>query len=200
VSTPANVEHDVVVERTALIVMDVQTAIVAGAPSSMLRAVRVALDGAHAAGIPVVYIQVLLRPGRAGVSPRNKMLTRLHEMLTEGAPGLEILPSLAPLPDDFVLTKHRVSSFAGSGLDVLLRSLDITHLVLTGVSTSTAVLGTAMAAADLDFELTVLSDACFNGTDETGVAQHEQLLVELFPRMAGVMTAYQWVTQWGIPR
>jgi nicotinamidase-related amidase len=79
------VEHDVVVERTVLLVMDVQTAIVAGAPSSMLRAVRVALDGAHAAGIPVVYIQVLLRPGRAGVSPRNKKLTGLHEMLTEGA-------------------------------------------------------------------------------------------------------------------
>jgi nicotinamidase-related amidase len=117
-------------------------------------------------------------------------------MLTEGAPGLEILPSLAPLPDDFVLTKHRVSSFAGSGLDVLLRSLEITHLVLTGVSTSTAVLGTAMAAADLDFELTVLSDACFNGADEAGVAQHGQLLVELFPRMADVMTADQWVTQW----
>ena len=189
--------HNEVVEDTALLVMDVQTAIVAGAPSSMLRAVRVALDGAHAAGIPVIYIQVLLRPGRAGVSPRNKMLTRLHEMLTEGAPGLEILPALAPLPDDFVLTKHRVSSFAGSGLDALLRSLDITHLVLTGVSTSTAVLLTALEAADLDFELTVLSDACFNGT---GIALHEMLLAEVFPRMADVITADQWVVRWDMAR
>jgi nicotinamidase-related amidase len=187
----------VVVEDTALIVMDVQTAIVAGAPSNMLRAVRVALDGAHAAGIPVVYIQVLLRPGRAGVSPRNKMLTRLHEMLTEGAPGLEIVPSLAPLPDDFVLTKHRVSSFAGSGLDVLLRSLDVKHLVLTGVSTSTAVLLTGLEAADLDFELTVLSDACFNGS---GIALHEMLLAEVFPRIADVLTADEWVTQQGNAR
>ena len=190
-------DYGVVVERTALLVQDVQTAIVAGAPSSMLRAVRVALDGAHAAGIPVIYIQVLLRPGRAGVSPRNKRLTRLHEMLTEGAPGLEILPAVAPLPDDFVLTKHRVSSFAGSGLDVLLRSLDVTHLVLTGVSTSTAVLGTAVAAADLDFGLTVLSDACFNGS---GVAQHEMLIAEFFPAIAEVMTADQWVAQWGTAR
>src|SRR5580692_778427 len=172
--------------------MDVQTAIVAGAPSSMLRAVRVALDGAHAAGLPVIYIQVLLRPGRAGVSPRNKMLTRLHEMLTEGAPGLEIHPDVSPLPDDFVLTKHRVSSFAGSGLDVLLRSLDITHLVLAGVSTSTAVLLTALEAADLDFELTVLSDACFSGS---AVALHELLVTELFPTIADVITADQWVVQ-----
>ena len=172
--------------------MDVQTAIVAGAPPSMLRAVRVALDGAHGTGIPVVYIQVLLRPGRAGVSPRNKRLTRLHEMLTEGAPGLEILPAVAPLPEDFVLTKHRVSSFAGSGLEVLLRSLDVTHLVLAGVSTSTAVLATALAAADLDFELTVLSDACFNGS---ALAEHELLVDELFPAIAEVMTADQWVVQ-----
>jgi nicotinamidase-related amidase len=97
------------------------------------------------------------------------------------------------LPDDFVLTKHRVSSFAGSGLDVLLRSLDVTHLVLTGASTSTAVLSTALAAADLDFGLTVLSDACFNGS---GVALHELLVDELFPTIADVMTANQWVAQW----
>ena len=190
------VESPAVHPRTALLVMDVQTVIVAGAPPSMLRAVRVALDGAHSVGVPVIYIQVVLRPGRAGVSPRNKMLTRLHGMLAEGAPGLEILSELAPRPDDLVLTKHRVSSFAGSGLDVVLRSLDVTHLVLTGVSTSTAVLGTAMAAADLDFELTVLSDACFNGDD---VAQHEHLLAELLPRMAAVMTADQWVAGLGEP-
>jgi nicotinamidase-related amidase len=188
------VEHNVVVERTALLVMDVQTVIVAGAPSSMLRAIRVALDGAHAVGIPVVYIRVMLRPGSAGVSPRNKKLSRLHEMLTEGAPGLDILPALAPLPEDFVLTKHRVSSFAGSGLDVLLRSLDVTRLVLTGVSTSTAVLSTALAAADLDFELTVLSDACFN---PSGLAMHELLTAELFPTIADVMTADQWAAQLG---
>jgi nicotinamidase-related amidase len=77
-------------------------------------------------------------------------------------------------------------------LDVLLRSLDVTHLVLAGVSTSTAVLLTALEAADLDFELTVLSDACFNGT---GVGLHETLLAEVFPRIADVMTADQWVVQ-----
>jgi nicotinamidase-related amidase len=113
-------------------------------------------------------------------------------MLTEGAPGLDISPTVAPLPDDFVLTKHRVSSFVGSGLDVLLRSMDITHLVLTGVSTGTAVLSTALAAADLDFELTVLSDACFNGN---GVALHEMLLAEAFPAIADVMTAEQWIAR-----
>lgn len=159
----------------------------------MRRAVRVELDGAHSVGIPVMYIQVRLRPGRAGVSPRNKKLTGMHEILTEGAPGLDILPSLSPLPDHFVVTKHRVSSFVGSGLDVLLRSLDVTHLVLTGVSTSTAVLSTALAAPDLDFELTLLSDACFS---PRSFELHELLLAKLFPTIADVVTADKWVAGW----
>ena len=190
-------EYDASMERTALLVMDVQTLVVATAPPSMLRAVRFAIDGAHAAKIPVVYIQVLLRPGRAGVSPRNKKLSGQRDLLAEGAPGLEIVPDVAPSPGDFVLTKHRMSSFVGSGLDVLLRSLDITHLVLTGAWTSTAVLTTALTASDLDFGLIVLSDACANGTN---VAMHEMLMMQLFPTIADVMTAQEWVVLLGETR
>jgi nicotinamidase-related amidase len=152
-------------------------------------AVRRAVDAAHEVGIQVIYIRVELRRGRVGVSPRNKRLTQLHAVLQEGAPGLEIHPSLAPAARDIVLTKHRVSSFIGSGLDVVLSSLEITHLVIAGVSTSTAVLGTAMAAADLDFGLQVLSDACF----DTRSAIHDLLMEALFPAMATVLPVEEWV-------
>jgi nicotinamidase-related amidase len=193
VSGIANVRQrldpELFMDHSALLVMDMQAVIAADAPPTMLEAVRRAIDRAHGAGVPVIYIQVLLRPGRAGVHPRNKKLSGLHEILTAGSPGLEIVPSLAPLPQDFVLTKHRVSSFAGSGLDVLLRSLDVTHLVLCGISTSTAVLATALSAADLDFDLTILSDACFNGKR---MAMHELLMGELFPTIATVETVVQW--------
>jgi nicotinamidase-related amidase len=147
---------------TALLVLDAQSVIVEPAPESFFAAVRRALNAAHEAGIQVIYIRVELRPGQAGVSPRNKRLTRLQPILQQGAEGLEIHPSLTPREQDIVLNKHRVSSFVGSGLDVVLTSLEITHLVLAGVSTSTAVLGTAMAAADMDFGLVILSDACFD--------------------------------------
>ena len=174
---------------TVLLVMDVQSMIVAGAPSEMLEAVARAIAGARTAGVPVVYVRVALRPGRAGVSPRNKRLARLHAVLSEGAPGLEFHPSIAPEPDDIVLTKHRVSAFAGSGLDVLLRSLGTTHLVLTGVSTSTVVLMTAMTAADLDFDITVLSDVCFDSRPRV----HDMLMGDIFPAMAAVATADEWL-------
>jgi nicotinamidase-related amidase len=177
--------------ETVLLVMDVQSMIVEPAPPEMLEAVARAIAGARTAGTPVVYIRIALRPGRAGVSPRNKRLTRLHQILTEGAPGLEFHPAVAPEPHDIVLTKHRVSAFAGSGLDALLRSFGTTHLVLTGVSTSTAVLMTAMTAADLDYDITVLSDGCFDL--RPGV--HDMLMSDIFPAMATVATADEWVTQ-----
>jgi nicotinamidase-related amidase len=176
------------VTQTALLVMDAQTVIVEPAPESFFAGMRRAIDAAHEAGIQVIYIRVELRPGNAGVSPRNMRLTRLQPLLQQGAPGLDIHSSITPEARDIVLTKHRVSSFAGSGLDVVLSSLGITYLVLTGVSTSTAVLGTAMAAADLDFGLHVLSDACFDA--RTGV--HDMLLADVFPAMATVLSAEEW--------
>ena len=178
------------VSDTVLLVMDVQSMIVESAPPEMLGAVARAIAGARTAGLPVVYVRIALRPGRAGVSPRNKRLTGLHQVLTEGAPGLEFHPAIAPEPNDIVLTKHRVSAFAGSGLDALLRALGTTHLVLTGVSTSTVVLMTAMTAADLDFDVTVLSDACFDS--RPGV--HDMLVSSVFPAMATVETADEWLT------
>ncbi len=174
---------------TVLLVMDIQSMIVAPAPPEMLAAVARAIAGARTARVPVVYVRVALRPGRAGVSPRNRRLTRLHAELTEGAPGLQFHPAIAPEPDDIVLTKHRVSAFAGSGLDVLLRSLGTTRIVLTGVSTSTVELMTAMIAADLDFDITVLSDGCFDSRPRV----HDLLMSDVFPAMATVATAGEWL-------
>lgn len=58
---------------------------------------------------------------------------------------------VAPQDNDIVVTKRRVSAFAGSDLDILLRSQVIDHLVLTGVATSGVVLSTLRQAADLDY-------------------------------------------------
>ena len=63
-------------------------------------------------------------------------------------------------------------------------------LVLTGVSTSTVVLMTAMTAADLDFDITVLSDGCFDSRSHV----HDLLITDVFPAMSTVTTAGEWVT------
>jgi nicotinamidase-related amidase len=88
-----------------------------------------------------------------------------------------------------VVVKKRVSAFAGSDLDVVLRSLDASSLVLAGIATSGVVLSTLRQAADLDFGLTVLADACADQDPEV----HRVLLEKVFPRQATVLTTDDWI-------
>ena len=102
---------------------------------------------------------------------------------------LSVDPAVAPQPGEMVVTKRRVSAFAGSDLEVILRGHRIEHLVLTGIATSGVVLSTLREAADKDYRLSVLSDGCADMDEEV----HTVLLTKIFPRQAEVMTAAQWV-------
>ena len=108
--------------------------------------------------------------------------------LAKGSPGLEIPPAIAPAPGEPVVTKRRVSAFAGSDLAVLLRSLDAGTLVLAGIATSGVVLSTVREAADLDYRLEVLADGCLDRDDEV----QRVLLEKIFPRQAQVTTVADW--------
>ena len=102
-----------------------------------------------------------------------------------------IAPGLAPQPGEIIVTKRRISAFTGSDLEVVLRAHKIQHLVLSGISTSGAVLSTLRAAADKDFQLTVLSDGCADPDDVV----HTVLLSRVFPRQAEVLTIADWTGQ-----
>ncbi|WP_052863093.1 cysteine hydrolase family protein [Streptomyces niger] len=179
--------------NTALLVMDVQQAIVdlAGNGSGYLARLRRAIDGARAAGIPVIYVVIALRTDRPEVSSRNKAVSAAARagLFTEDDPGTEIHPEVGPRRGDIVITKRRTSAFSGSDLDLVLRSRDIDSLVLTGISTSGVVLSTWCQAADLDFALTVLTDACLDLDPE----MHRFLTEKLLPRQAHVTTVQEWL-------
>jgi nicotinamidase-related amidase len=184
---------------TALLVMDVQRDIVGrftAADPGYLARVGEAVAAARAAGIPVIYVVVGFRPGYPEASPRNRTFAAIRGSgrLTADDEGAQIHPQVAPSPGDVIVTKRRVSAFAGSDLDVVLRSLGVDSLVLTGIATSGVVLSTLRQAADLDFGLTVLADACLDADPEV----HRVLTEKVFPRQADVLTVAAW--QPGRPR
>ena len=86
------------------------------------------------------------------------------------------------------MTKKRVSAFAGSDLELVLRAREVTHLVLGGIATSGVVLSTVRAAADSDYRLTVLADLCLDGDEEV----HRVLTGKVFPRQAEVIASADW--------
>ncbi|WP_055554195.1 cysteine hydrolase family protein [Streptomyces sp. NBRC 110028] len=178
--------------HTALLAMDIQNGIVGRVadPDYLPRLAR-AVDAARSAGIPVLHVVVGFRSGHPEVSERNMSFSALgaSEAFTPVDPGAAIHPDIAPRPDEPVITKKRISAFAGSDLELVLRSQGITDLVLTGVATSGVVLSTLRQAADLDYRLTVLADGCADTDEEV----HRVLTEKVFPRQATVTTVDAWV-------
>jgi len=77
------------------------------------------------------------RPEFPEVSPRNKVFAALKSgamPFLESESAMEIHNDLAPEPSDIVVTQRRVSGFAGSDLEVVLRAQGIEHIVLAGIS------------------------------------------------------------------
>jgi nicotinamidase-related amidase len=180
------------VSNSALLVMDIQRSIVERFPSDpdYLTTLRGAIDTARSAGVPVIYVVVGFRAGHPEVSKRNKSFgARVgSDAFVPGDPGAEVFPDVAPRPGDTVVTKRRVSAFAGSDLDMVLRAGDIDTLVLTGIATSGVVLSTVRQAADLDYRITVLADGCLDGDPEV----HRVLTEKVFPRQADVISVADW--------
>jgi nicotinamidase-related amidase len=179
-------------DATVLLVMDVQREIVGrfADDDGYLPRLSRAIAAARGAGIPVIYVTVGFRPGHPEISASNRNFSSLAAAgrFAEGDPGAEIHPVIAPQPGDPVVTKRRVSAFAGSDLDVLLRGLGAGTLVLSGIATSGVVLSTLRQAADLDYRLVVLADACLDADPEV----HRVLTEKVFPRQADVLTVAEW--------
>ncbi|RNF78192.1 cysteine hydrolase family protein [Streptomyces botrytidirepellens] len=176
--------------NTALLVMDIQKGIVGriAAPDYLPRLAQ-AVEAARNAGIPVLHVVVGFRSGHPEAADGNKMFGALPEgAFTPEDPDAAIHPDIAPRLDEVVITKKRVSAFAGSDLEMVLRAGGFTHLVLAGVATSGVVLSTCRQAADLDYRLTVLADGCADADEEV----HRVLTEKVFPRQAEVTSVEEW--------
>jgi nicotinamidase-related amidase len=181
--------------RPVLLLMDFQHGIVERfSGSAVIEAADRAVKAARAAGIPVIFVRVAFRPGYPEIAESNATFSAVAagagDLYTESHPATQVHASLRPLEGEAVVIKRRVSAFTGSDLDVLLRGLRAGSLVLAGISTSGVVLSTLRQAADLDYGLVVLSDACADADPEV----HRVLTEKVFPRQAQVTTADEWAS------
>ncbi|MGZ3776864.1 MAG: isochorismatase family cysteine hydrolase [Mucilaginibacter sp.] len=179
-------------QNTALLVMDMQLAIVGMLPDATLVKEKVAqaIANARSKNIPVIYVAVGFRKGSPEISANNKGFGASKERFASVSPDefLKIHPDVAPFENEVTVIKRRVSAFTGSDLEVVLRAQGIQHIVLTGVATSGVVLSTTREAADKDYRITILSDGCADGDEEV----HRVLTTKVFPRQADVLTVDEW--------
>ena len=179
--------------KSALLVMDMQNSVVSQFVDNenVLIPFQKAIETARSHGVPVIYVRVAFRPGYPEISSRNKMfggiVSRAGAAVTPEV-AFYIHESVKPQPDEPIVTKVRVSAFAGSDLEVILRSSQVDTLILSGIATSGVVLSTLREAADNDFALTVLSDACIDADPEV----HRVLIEKVFPQQAEVLSVDEW--------
>jgi nicotinamidase-related amidase len=181
--------------------MDYQSAIVsiyAGAEQDeLLSRAGTVLDHARVNGMTVIYVQVGFRPDLPEVSPRNLLLGAIkssprHQQLFQGDAGA-IHSAVAPHEGDIVVTKHRVSAFPGTDLEMILRAKEIDTLVLFGIATSGVVLSTLLQAGDADYRLIVIKDCCADLDQEL----HASLIEKLLVKQGMVITAEEFVSDCG---
>lgn len=179
-------------QNTALLVMDMQTAILGSLPSpeGIINHVNTAIAKAREKHIPVIYVVVGFRQGCPEISPGNSTFSAAKERFASMDMNefIKIHPAIAPKADELTVVKRRISAFTGSDLEVVLRAKGIQHLVLTGVATSGVVLSTLREAADKDYQLTVLADCCADGDEEV----HRVLTTKVFARQAKVLNVDDW--------
>lgn len=185
--------------RSALLVMDLQNDILSSlddaARDTLLDNTQRLLRHARRQGMPVIYVAVRFRKGYPEVSASNKMFSGITQadVLIEGTPGADIHADVAPQPGEPIVVKRRVGAGSTTDLQAVLNGQNAGHLILTGVATSGVVLSTVRWAADLDYRITVVEDACADKDEEV----HRVLTGKVFPRQADVTITDELLSEGG---
>ena len=195
--------------RAAVVVVDVQNDFchpdgvcaergsdVTGAVEMVPRLQRF-LDGARAAGVLVVFIQTthdettdspawLARRGDADQGAPTPIST-----CRTGTWGAEFY-EVAPQADEPVVIKHRYSAFAGTNLDVVLRTAGVDSLLLTGVSTNVCVESTLRDGLFSEYRVTLVEDCAASYEPEA----HQATVQNVAKYFGVVATSEEIVATW----
>jgi ureidoacrylate peracid hydrolase len=200
VTVPARPESlQIDLARTAVIVVDMQNAFlspdgmfaeagydISGAPACIANNARL-LPALRAAGVKVVYLTMSYNKdysdsGGPGSPNYHKELglvlmqarpEKWGRYVTEGTWDEEVVAEIAPQPGDIVVRKQRYSGFAGTNLDMILKTHGIRYCLYTGVATNVCVETTLRDGFLLDYWPIMVTDACNNSGPE-----HNRLATE----------------------
>ncbi|GLS44537.1 cysteine hydrolase family protein [Methylobacterium brachythecii] len=172
--------------KMALLVYDMQAGIcsqVASGPR-ITASCSAVVAAARAAGMRIVYTRHLSMPKAwmGVVQMRMAMAWQRKDdpeavspWFLRDAPPFQIVPELAPRPEDAVFDKLAMSAFEGTPLSFALRDCGIQALAIVGIATEIGIEPTARHAADLGIIPVLLTDACGAGHEAAAERSIESL-------------------------
>lgn len=183
-------------QRTAMIVIDVQNAFLSKGgfftlqspdialaetisdPTEKISNIKRVTTAARARGIKVIYT-LSINPPHESVGPdspywyKNDTVTLEREhpewrdkLITRGTWGADIIEELKPQEGDILVEKPRYSAFFQTNLDTILRTHDLKYLIFTGVATNICVEAAIRDAYYREYFCILISDAAVNSGPE----------------------------------
>jgi len=121
--------------------------------------IREVLDAFRARRLPVVHVLRVHRKDGSDVEVFRRNTFRQRAFAVRGSFGAAPIDELSPAPEEYTIEKTRMSAFMGTDLDLLLRSLGVTCLFVTGIQTPNCVRTTVFDAAAYNYDVVLVSDA-----------------------------------------
>ena len=176
--------HRFAARKTALLVIDMQHGFIDEGASLAFAAARdiipnlaSLIEAFRAAEAPVIFTEF--------VYAENVPCLRgdpfgIEHLPDEGAPGFgsqssnclsgpnagagvetaDTIPALQPRPEELIIRGHTYDKFYGTPLDLALRSQEISHLFMSGITTDVCVNATLIAATQRNYRVTAVTDGC----------------------------------------
>jgi biuret amidohydrolase len=173
-------------EHLALLVYDMQEGILAqiAERERVIARVRDVLEIAREAGVGTFFTRHVTLPVELMGAAQLRMwrawqrVDRLEDVRSPfppDAPQTQILTELAPSEREAVFDKLTLSAFAGTPLELALRSCEVKAVAVVGVATEIGIEPTVRHAGDLGFVPIVVTDACAPGDPIAGNRSLETL-------------------------
>jgi len=107
------------------------------------------------------------------------------------AESADTIPALQPRPEELIIRGHTYDKFYGTPLDLALRSQEISHLFMTGITTDVCVNATLIAATQRNYRVTAVTDGCASPWPEL----HEACFKIWQPKFARLKTSAEILTE-----
>jgi nicotinamidase-related amidase len=176
---PENLEDACELNRTALLVYDMQVGIfsqLSNGDEIKSRVVEV-LQTARSVDLRIFFMRHMSLPNElsgvfqlktAKAWQRATSVKDVKPWFLRDTPGFQLIPEVAPLPTEAIFDKITMSAFESTPLDIALRDCGIHTVIIVGVATEIGIEPTVRHAADLGYIPVVVTDACGAGNEEAG--------------------------------
>ena len=189
-------------EHTALVVWDVQNALVNHSfnKDEFLQNLKALIQAARDSNIPIIYTKITPLPRhcespfriymqmkRAGIDDPDKLPT----FMAIGSPEAEIYSQVSPADNDIVLNKHTPSIFIGTHFEHMMRNESKNTILFTGISTEIGIASSARDSANRGFYTVVVKDCVSTSNKE----MHESSL-KILESICVVVPSQEIMKEW----